>query len=259
MSSSTTTTTTTTTSAFDVTTLTNDIMSVIQNDTYTVPDLLNVLGGISTYINDPTFVSSLNQIITIITTDRDGNNTFDINDLTLMGKDPIVMTQLVTSILLLIASLPGIKLQYNDASSEEFIFKILAYVFLVIVPQKTNHSWTLAEKQSVVSIVVSMYQLIQSTQMAQQAETEVVSWFKSKGWCKCTGSSTTKQSTVEQNLPNVQAKLSHAMTNVRDRADLEKRIKILETQVAESKVSRKTGDKKKSASKNKKKDGEKTL
>jgi len=210
--------------------LQNSIMDVIKDDNYDIDDLKKILGDVSECTENSVFVTNLTQVMDIMTKDRDGNNKFDINDLTLMSKDIIAMTSLITAILLLVASIPNFKLQYNEGASEEFVFKLLAYIFLVIVPKQTGHKWTLQEKQSIIELVLIVYQLIISSQVTKELIIKITAWFKSKGWCNCmTASTATKQEDIlAEKLPAVNRELSYAMNNVRDKSEMQAQITNIE-------------------------------
>ncbi len=211
--------------------LKNSIMDIIKDDNYDIDDLKKILGDVSSCTENSVFTNNLTQIMDIMTKDRDGNNKFDINDLTLMSKDIIAMTSLITAILLLVASIPNFKLQYTEGATEEFMFKLLAYIFLVIVPKQTGHKWTLQEKQSIVDLVLIIYQLIVSSQVAKELIIKITAWFKSKGWCNCMtiSSTVTKQENVlAEKLPMVNRELSYAMNNIRDKSEMQSQIKNIE-------------------------------
>ena len=212
--------------------LKNSIMDIIKDDNYDIDDLKKILGDVSGCTEHSIFASNLTQVMDIMTKDRDGNNKFDINDLTLMSKDIIAMTSLVTAILLLVASIPNFKLQYNEGTTEEFIFKLLAYIFLVIVPKQTGHKWTLQEKQSIVDLVLIIYQLIVSSQITKELIAKVTAWFKSKGWCNCMKTSTTHEDVLAEKLPIVNRELSYAMNNVRDKSEMQEQIKNIERKLS---------------------------
>lgn len=193
--------------------LTNNFMQCIKNDDYNTSDLINLLTGVSEYINDPTFSNNLIQIVDIIIEDRNSDNKFSIADLELLGKNTEATTSLVTAILLFVAAIPGVKLEYNEGASEEFIFKVLAYVFLIIVPNRTGQLWTYKEKQAVVQLMLTMHQLIKSSKLLKKLTSDVSNWFKTKKLCACTNPSS-KEDVLEKKLPIMRGKLSGAVKNL---------------------------------------------
>lgn len=213
--------------------LKQQILNAVSTNDYSIDNLKNILVPIGGYVDDSTFKQNMIDVVTIIIKDRDGNNKFTIDDLNLLGKDVIAITSLITSILLLITAIPNFKLQYNEGETEEIIFKLLAYIFLVIIPAQTGNPWTLEEKQSVINLTLLIYQLIKSSQVVQGLIAKVTEWFKSKNWCKCVSGSSAqqKQDVLEKKLPIVKLELLHAMNNVRDKSAMQLEIKELKNQL----------------------------
>jgi hypothetical protein len=222
----------------DIQTLETQILNVIQDDSYDVQNLMQLLMPITDYLNDPQFTSSLSEIVTIITTDRDGSGSFDIQDLTLLGSDFTAITSLVSAFALLLGSIPSINIQYSAGTTEQLVFKILAYIFLVVVPKQTGNPLSLTEKQSIVTIAVNIYGLIESSQLAQDLFTKILAYFKSKGMCLCctsTSSQAQAQAVVASKMPQCKALLVHSMNNIRDKRVMQTKIRSLERKVNKKK------------------------
>ncbi len=210
----------------------NRIMRVIHSDEFSIVELKNLLTPISSYTDNPLFSQNIRGVVDILTKDRDGNHKFNIDDLKLLGQDIIGITSLITSILLVIGAIPELKLRYDAGATEELICKLLAYVFLVIIPQQTGQKWTLAEKESVLDLTILIYQLIRSSQMVKNIVAKIAGWFKSSGVCDCClGIADDKADVLEKRLPKVKLELTHAVNNVRDKSAIQKQIKDLQTQI----------------------------
>jgi len=201
--------------------LKNDIMNVIKDDNYDIEDLRVILKDILLYIDNPMFKQNLDIVVGIIMKDRDGNNKFEINDLNIMSKDLITMTSLITALLLLILSIPGIKFEYKSEVTETIIFKLIAYIFLVIVPKETNKKLTLEEKQTIVDLILLSYQMILSSQVTAGLVAKVKAWIKQnkKFSCKCLGG----DKVLDKKLSKVNKDLLCAINNVREKSELDKK------------------------------------
>ena len=138
------------------------LLVLIKDDNFDIQKLKDILMPISDYTDNTLFKENISAIVAILTQDRDGNHKFTVDDLALLSKDIIGITSLVTSILLLIGAIPELKLQYNEGETEDLIFKLLAYIFLVIVPAKTEKPLTFEEKQAILNLAVLIYQMIKS-------------------------------------------------------------------------------------------------
>ncbi len=209
--------------------LKQNIMNVIQLDDYKMEDLVQVLSPLADFLEQPVFKNNIDDIVSVVTKDRDGNQKFDMGDLQMMAKDIGAISSLITSLFLLIGAIPQIKLDYKPGDTEEIVFKVLAYVFLVIIPKQTGQQWTLEEKQQVVNITLSVYEMIKSSQLVQDLVNKVKKWLQSKGWCKCMVGG--DNPAVDDKLPKVKVALQDAMNNVRDKSALVKEIKELKSRM----------------------------
>ena len=65
----------------DVNQLKTAIETLIQNDNFDVEKLKELLAPIATYVDNPVFIKNITDIVNIVTTDKNGDKKFDINDL----------------------------------------------------------------------------------------------------------------------------------------------------------------------------------
>lgn len=190
--------------------LKKSILDVIQDNNYDIEDLNKFLEPVSNYVANQIFIENLREIISVILEDRDGNNTFTIKDLELLGKDIIGITSIVSGLLLIIGLIPELKLQYDAGFTEEILFKLFSYIFLVIVPKETGHPWTFEEKEAVVRLIVTIYQLIMSSQVTKDLISKIAEWFKKKGWCQCLSNTNTEEEkiqVVQKHMPLIKAEI----------------------------------------------------
>ena len=191
-----------------------EILDAIKNDNFDLKDLTKILGSINHYTSSPTFMNYVGDIVTILITDRDANNIFTANDIILISKDVIAMTSLISAILLILNSIPSVQITYTPEDTELLIFKLTVYIFLVIIPQKTNVYFTLAEKEALVTTSVLIYQFLLNSKMLKNLVSEVGTWFKSKGYCNCF---TTPTPVIEQKMPILQKQLLVSLNQTKDK------------------------------------------
>ena len=213
------------------------IMKVVRKNDYELEVLIELLDPIGEYITNPLFVSNLRKIVNTILEDRDGNNKFTLDDLELLGKDPIAITSLISTLLLVIGTIPQVKLKYNADATEELIFKVMAYVFLVIVPKEIGKPWSREDKNAILDVTINIYQLAVSSQMTKDILATIVGWFKKKGLCKCMSASAEEHhaAVVEKHLPQLQYQLANSIQNNKDKLQMQKDIIELKQQIAKMK------------------------
>lgn len=220
--------------------LRNKILPLIKDENYDTKDLISLLTPIENYISDKNFMSNLRQVTKIITKDRDGNNNFNLNDLKLLAKDTFAVMSLVNAIMLVLNSVSGLSFEYRSATTEELIFKLLAYVFLVVVPKETGQNWSNQDKKDIVNLTLVIYQLIKSSQMAQNFAYNTKEWFKSTGICKCFTAPINKQEIIDLHLPQINADLQSGLHRAQENYQLKTELASLKEQL--SKLSSDSGE-----------------
>lgn len=208
--------------------LKTNIMKIIKDDTYDMEDLKNIIDPAGQYVDNPIFLSYVSEIVKVILEDRDGNDTFTIDDLDLLSRDVMGVTALINSILLVLATLPNVNLKYNEGATEDLILRVFAYVFLVVVPNKRGVTWTVEEKERVLDLIILIHQLIISSQVTKDLVKNVVAWFKKKGWCKC-GGTVNKEEVFTSHAPQVKTVLMSSIQNNREKLVMQKEIKELKS------------------------------
>lgn len=214
--------------------LSQKILDVVKNDNFNVETLKQLLDPVPVYSSNPNFVDNIKKIVTILLQDRDNNGQFNLDDLVLLGKDIGAIMSLVTAIILFIAAIPGLKLQYDADKTEEIIFKVLSYIFLVVVPQQLNRTLTYDEKKTVVNITIQIYNVIKSSEVVKQLVAKIVAWFKTK--CSCTKpQDAVNQAVVEKRLPKINLQLQHSYENIKEKSNMQQKIRSLEKQLDKNK------------------------
>ena len=137
----------------DIKELRNEILETIKDDDYDTSDLKKLLDPVFIYIENPLFKENLDQIVDLITEDRNGDVKFTIDDLSLFCRDFNAISALFQCLLVAIQSIPEIKINYDAGSTEEVMFKLLVYISLVAIPKHTNTKWSYDEKVRVLDLL----------------------------------------------------------------------------------------------------------
>jgi len=214
-------------------TLKSQLLNVIKDDNFSIPQLENVLSPVGSFFTNPSFYNNVLDVVNVITKDRNGDNQFNMDDLTLLGSDVGAITSLVGAIMLLLASIPSVKLQYNATATEELVFKVLAYIFIVIVPKQIGTPLSYDEKTTVVNIALTVYQFAKSSQFINDLIDKITAWFKSKGMCNCTTSADHADAVVTKNLPSFKLDLLHSMNSIREKSEMKREIGLLHQKLNE--------------------------
>ncbi len=161
------------------------------------------------FLNNPFVLHEINKIVTILLTDRNQNNKLDIEDLKLIQNDMMAITSLISSIMIILAQVTTLK--YQQDATEEIIFKILAYVFLVLVPENSNLKLSTSDKLQIIDVVMSIYQVVKSTQLVQNLIKKIKKWLSEK----CCTSNEDKDSKLNEKLVKNKSMLSFAINNIK--------------------------------------------
>lgn len=208
--------------------LKNDLIKLIDGNDDTIVNLKNILMPISQCIDSPVIVENITEIVNIMTTDRNGDAQLDVEDLRLMVVDPFVIVHLVTSLILILTALPQLKITINVEESEIIILKLLMYVFLVIIPNKTGTTWKPENKIEIVKMSITLYNTMQSLQIVKTTINKIASYIKSNKYCSCL---TIKSNLIDDKVPDAQLELTKAINIVRERKVMNAKIAELERKV----------------------------
>lgn len=185
--------------------LQQSLKRLIQQD-FEIDSLEQLLSPVPFYTNNPIFVSNFIEIARIVTQDRDADHKFTANDLLLFSKDIIAMTAFITAILLIVNSIPNIKITYTEGETEELIFKFIVYIFFVIIPKHTGLQLTQLEKEAILNVSILVYLSFIQTQLLKKLIVKVLGWFK-KQWIHCCNNETA----LDKNMPALHIKLDNAI------------------------------------------------
>ena len=192
-------------------TLRSKLQQLVRNDNFDMQTLKEFLDPIHLFVDTPQFTQNIGAVVDVITKDRDGNNQFDVADLKIMSTDPLAITSLVSSIILIICSIPDLKLRYDAGATEELVLKILVYVFLVIVPVNVGRKLTANEKNQIIDLTLAIHQSIDASKAVEKLFNQISAYFKTKGWCACMTAPVNTKDIVDDHLPRIQCDLANAL------------------------------------------------
>jgi hypothetical protein len=173
------------------------------NQDFNLSALETILSPVPLYTGNNVFASQFGDIVKILTQDRDLDKKFTVNDLVLFSKDIIGMTTLVTSLLLILNSIPNIKIKYVEGETEQLIFKLVVYIFLVIIPQYTKLDFTKEEKTAILNVCMLFYVYLIQSQLLKKIIIKIATWVKNE-WIACLSSG----SLLDRKMPKLHHKLN---------------------------------------------------
>jgi hypothetical protein len=177
---------------------------------FSLSQLEQLLGPIPLYTNNSVFQTNMSQVIAALTKDRNADGKFTVDDLVLFSKDIIGMMSLISSLLLIISSIPNVKITYTEEQTEQLVFKLLVYVFLVIIPQKTSLQLTMEQKSELLNISLMVYQILIESGLVKKVLSKIAGWIKS-GWTMCMND----LPVIEQKLPKYLATIEQTILHIK--------------------------------------------
>ncbi len=184
--------------------LQQSLQTLIATD-FKLDNLEQLLSPVPYYTNNQLFVSHFLEVVKIVTQDRDNDQKFTVNDLLLFSKDIIAMTTFITSILLILNSIPNVKITYTEGETELLVFKLIVYVFFVIVPKYSGLKFTAEEKTAVLNVCILVYMSLVESQQLKKLTVKVLGWFK-KQWITCFS-----ESVIDQQMPALHQQLDNVI------------------------------------------------
>lgn len=200
----------------DIEQLKQSLYNLVENPTCTFSDIINALEPFSDYISNTQFTDNITQIINIIILDRNNDQKFTFDDIKLLCTDIPAITSIINCTMAIIASLPGVQVTSTSGLTQELVFKILVYIFLVVIPYKLNMEWTVDQKKEIIDVALFIYNMIISSGLAKDLINKIKQLFIKKGWCKCICGQQDKQQVLEENLPKMMLELGTNLTSFRN-------------------------------------------
>lgn len=185
----------------------------IKEDFLDVKALDKILDPIPSYADNEIFEDNINDILGIIAKDKNTNNKFLADDILLFTNDINAMTAFINSILLILNSLPAVKVKYTQNDTEQLILKLISYIFLVIVPSKTTTKFSKDENLAILNNCVVMYQFLTDSKMVAPIANDIRKMFKSTGMFSCFGAG---NDVLAANMPGLKGELQTSINYARE-------------------------------------------
>jgi len=212
----------------DIDELRTNIINLIVNadgcNNDNLSDLELVLTPASDYFGNDYFSKRIKSLIAIMTTDRNNNGSFDMEDIKMLGQNISAVSALVFSFLLTLNGIPDMQFKYKSDITEKIIFKIFAYIFLIIIPNETGMRLTNDDKIAVVDITLVIYNTVKSSELAANAADNIAKWLRANGLCSCIVGSLPAQERKELVIKN---KLAKYRVLLQSHVDNDRRYKML--------------------------------
>lgn len=132
--------------------LQKQIKSLINGDNFCVYYLNLLLIPASTYIEDDIFFYHINHVSNIIIGNRHSNNL--IRNLEILSDNNFAVTALGRIIVIIMSISPSVKFRFN---TEEIMFKIIAYIFLILIPKKIDNVFSREDNNKIINILFDIH------------------------------------------------------------------------------------------------------
>ncbi len=176
----------------------SDLLNLVDGDQ--LEQIMELLKPVNEFLDNPMFLTHVEQIATAITQDRNGDKKFTVDDLELLSSDLVAVSQIVSAVILLIASARQVNMRYKAGITEQIIRNVLVYVFLVIIPEQTGRIWTVKEKQVIVQLIGVMHDMILASKVTEKLFKKVIKWFHRQNICLCCIIENDTEDVIDQNL-----------------------------------------------------------
>lgn len=209
-------------------TLRSDVLALITNNNDTIVNIKNILVPITQCIDNPIIAQNVVDIVDIMTTDRDGNKKFDINDLKVMANDTFVIIHLVTILLLILTALPGLRITVDVTQSEMIVFKLIMFILLIVIPNKTKVNWNKEDKITLLDLSLLIFKTMQSYGIVKTVVGKIVSYAKTNKFCSCLS---VKTDVIEDKVPDAKIELVKAINDAKHKQLTHEKIMELEKKI----------------------------
>jgi hypothetical protein len=199
----------------DIEKLKQSLFTIVEKSECNFSDIVNILEPFADYISNSQFGENMHKILEIILMYNSEAHPFSFSDIQLLSSDIAALTSLLNCTLAVIASLPEVTLTSTCKFTQDMLFKILTYVFLVLLPSKLNLSWSIQQKTTIINMVLSVYNMFVSSGLAKSILDKIHKLFVQKGWCKCICKGEDKVKVLEKNFPVLALDLNKSLKTYR--------------------------------------------
>jgi len=213
------------------------IQSMIENGTYSTEDLIKIIDPSGKIFTANRFIDELNQLTSVLTTDRNGDNHFDITDLELIKNDPFAIKHLVSSIILIMHDSTAIKNKIkNNEQTQILVYKILLYICLVTIPANTGTVWTDTDMLKILALISSIYTIIISAKYIGNIAAKIVSILKNTVCVCCLGTTTDQTEEINELIEDSNKKLERDIMNNKDKIVMINQIDSLRKHIGQDNI-----------------------
>lgn len=124
------------------------------------------------------FINNIETILKCLTVDK---KTF-LQDICLLSENLLCISHLLTYIILLLHNKKQIT--HKDLVTDEVIYKILYYIFLIILPELLGVTLTKDEQNVIIEIVAVLCNIIKSNELVQNSFNKIKEWLNNNN-CFC--------------------------------------------------------------------------
>jgi hypothetical protein len=195
-----------------------ELLKLIQDDEMNMEDANIIFSQFTKNEDNATFMTQLTNVVQILTTDRDGDGSFTIDDLTLIKNDIPTIHSIIKGCVILVNSIKDKRIHVDQEMMGLSVMKLLAYIFLVLVPTKLDQSFTRSEKESIVDIVMLMYTMFSTSEQMTEWVNGFTELFSKKKCCKCCCKSAQPEVTddvLNEHMDKMNAEIHESLTKLK--------------------------------------------
>jgi len=152
---------------------------------YNNDDVMAFLKPFDFLILNRNFRMRIENIVSLLFRDRDGNGVINLDDLKVLTEDKFAFFNLILSIFLMYQNIPkDLKkiINFDQIKFEEFVYKFMGYIFLIELPLRLDNKLSIEEKKFLLELMSEIYELETNFHYVEKAAEEVSNWFKTGKW-----------------------------------------------------------------------------
>lgn len=215
--------------------LKQSLIKLIRNSNCTVNDIKQLLDPTSTVLSTNSVSSNMLKIVDVLTKDRNNDCKFTIDDLKYLSEDVLGITNLISSVILILHDIPNFSSTYSRQQIEDLVFRCIAYILLVLVPAHTKVDWSIEDKEALLDLLITLYNVMQSLQITNKLIVAIANLFKSRRLkCCCGDDAEIKEEIIEKNLAVYNTNLRFNVFNSKDKIKMNNAINTLHKKQSKS-------------------------
>jgi hypothetical protein len=138
--------------------------NMFNENNFTDKDILNIIDPSNSLFNNNSdaLIYNINNITSILITDRNGDKQFTVDDLELLSRDPGAIKNIVTSLMLSYSLIDGADIHNKK---QDIAYKLILYVLFISIPNTLKNNWSNSDCIKILSICSDIYVTIESSKM----------------------------------------------------------------------------------------------